>query len=549
MAHIPPPTTIPPGSIVDAYLRDSGGPRQEASTEQQLAEIVSYCQQYGLALRNKFIDVAQSGGSTVSREAFNKLIDTSRSPETRPHALLLWNYARFARDLDDAIYYKALLRNRDVIIHSLTDPIPEGQYGRIVEFFIDISNEEKRRQTSSDAKRGLRELVLKHGCVPGVPPTGFKREVVDLGTRRDGSSHTAHKWVPDPELVPRIQRAFQMRTEGSSLAQIHDELGLLGSINSYKTFFANRIYIGILEFGDLVVENYCEPMIDMETWNQVQKIIQDYAAARVSERHPRRADSPYLLSGLVYCADCDSPLAGNTTTRTHITGRDEAYRCSRSKRHAGCTAGRIGRRTLEDAVLYTLREYILLPDSMVAMFNIEQTAQEHRETRRTERLAVLAAEKKRLATQITNITRAIAERGHTQALLDKLTELEARRATVTAEHTQLTNTRIIAAPALAEDQVIALAKSIVEELTSGPSEEVRQLLSSFIFKIRVKKHETGQISGSITYFTPTKKPPPDLPQSENLGYNLPIGRPPVGAPRFTHTIEVNIPIYKKPRSR
>ena len=103
------------------------------------------------------------------------------------------------------------MRKRGIIIHSLTDPIPEGSYGHIVEVLIDISNEEKKRQTSRDAKRGLRELVEKHGCVPGTPPRGFMREPVEIGIRRDKSVRIAHRWVPDPEWIPRIQQAFKMR--------------------------------------------------------------------------------------------------------------------------------------------------------------------------------------------------------------------------------------------------------------------------------------------------------------------------------------------------
>ena len=163
MSYLPPPSSLPPGSIVDSYRRDSGGMRQDQSTDQQLTEIQNYCAQHGLILRHNFVDEAKSGGSTAGRDDFNRMIDLYRHVDQRPRGLLLWNYARFARDLDDAIYYKALLRNRNIVVHSLTDPIPEGQYGRIIEFFIDISNEEKRRQTSTDAKRGLRDLVQKYG--------------------------------------------------------------------------------------------------------------------------------------------------------------------------------------------------------------------------------------------------------------------------------------------------------------------------------------------------------------------------------------------------
>lgn len=552
MNHLPPPSTLPAGSIVDAYVRDSGGPRQDASTDQQIAEIETYCQKYGLTLRHKFADVAKSGGSTSTRDEFNNLIDVSRRVEDRPHGILLWNYARFARDLDDAIYYKALLRNRNIIVHSLTDPIPEGQYGRIIEFFIDISNEEKRRQTSTDAKRGLRDLVLKHGCVPGTTPAGFKRQPVEIGTRRDGTPHIAHRWVPDPEITPRIKRAFEMRAHGSSLAQIMKETKLYASISSYKSFFTNSIYIGILEFSDLVIENYCEPMIDMQTWNAVQEIIRIYAEARTSQRHPRRASSPYLLSGLVYCDFCGSPMFGNTSTSK---GRDEAYRCSRSRTKHDCPASRISRRKLEEAVFHTLAEYILTPESLAAIFEISRTTADHREAKRTERLALLDAEKKSIAKKIANITRAIAERGHSQTLLDTLTDLEAKRAVVLTEIAELTTLHFDPIPSLTEEEVIELSQILTRSLFDSPPETVRQTVNSFVHQIRAKKQDK-EIAGSITYFTPPiltinelgEPPPFDLAPTD--GIILPISPPPVGAHlyRQTFTHPIVFPPKKKPLS-
>jgi DNA invertase Pin-like site-specific DNA recombinase len=530
--YLSPPSTIPPGSTVDAYLRDSGGPRQDASTDQQLAEIEAYCAQYGLILRNKYIDVAKSGGSTVARDNFNALIDSTRQPETRPQALLLWNYARFARDLDDAIYYKALLRNRNILVHSLTDPIPEGQYGRIVEFFIDISNEEKRRQTSTDAKRGLRDLVLKHGCVPGTPPRGFMRQPVSLGNRRDNTPRTANRWVPDPEFIPRIQRAFAMRAYGSTLAEIHAELHLFSGISSYKALFTNRLYIGILEFGDLAIENYCEPLVDMPTWNIVQNRIQTHSQAKYDRLHPRRTHSPYILSGLVYCGSCGAPMSANTVTGGQ-RGRNEAYRCSRAKRRAGCTAGRIGRRTLEQAVINTFKDFILLPDSLAAMYEIEQRATDHRQTRRTERIAILTAEKKKLSSQIANLTRAIAERGHTQTLLEKLNELESQRAQANIEITTLTNQVYAPTQMMTWNEILKLSSTLNKSLTENPPEKVRKLIQTFTHKIVVSKNENGQITGSITYFTPliTESPPFSDPLSaeSEAGYNLPISPAPLGA--------------------
>jgi len=49
------------------------------------------------------------------------MIDQSQHPATRPNGIITWNYARFARDLDDSQYYKATLRKGGIVIHSLND--------------------------------------------------------------------------------------------------------------------------------------------------------------------------------------------------------------------------------------------------------------------------------------------------------------------------------------------------------------------------------------------------------------------------------------------
>jgi len=99
-----PPSSLKSGSFVWAYLRDSGGDGQEQSVPQQKEEIIKYCKRYGLVLSHVFSDVANSGGSIIGRDAFNDMIEMSKDIELRPAGLLLWNFARFARDLNDSSY-------------------------------------------------------------------------------------------------------------------------------------------------------------------------------------------------------------------------------------------------------------------------------------------------------------------------------------------------------------------------------------------------------------------------------------------------------------
>lgn len=530
MPYLPPPSTLPPDSIVDSYRRDSGGMKQDQSTAQQLAEIESYCKKHNLILRHNFVDEAKSGGSTASRDDFNRMIDTYRIPDQRPHGLILWNYARFARDFDNAVYYKSLIRTFKIIIHSINDQIPEGDYGRIVEFFIDMSNEEKRRQTSADAKRGLRELVEKYGCMPGTPPRGLMRERVVIGQRRDKTDHIAHRWVINPDFSSRVKKAFNMRAARATLKAIDAETKLFSSQNSYKSFFTNPIYIGILEFGDLTIENYVPPIVDMDTWNAVQEIVKQNAQRTNTEIHPRRANSIYLLSGLLYCGQCGGPMNGNTVTRERITGRDEAYRCSTSTRTDRCNAGRISRRILEETVLNTVKDFVLEPDNLQAIHQIATENYNEFESKRVDRSQILNEEKVKISRQIANITKAIAERGALKPLLDKLTELNSQRAQLNTD-LQNSSAPLEPLPPLTPAEIAALSNSITERLSNAPPEQVKTILQALIHKV-VAERKDKHITGSITYIYP---PPFDFAPTDTLSISFAS----VGAPTYRQ------PIYRQ----
>jgi hypothetical protein len=268
----------------------------------------------------------------------------------------------------------------------------------------------------------------------------------------------------------------------------------------------------------------------MDTWNKVQTIVTQYAAARNTERHPRRANSVYLLSGLIKCAQCGSPMNGNTVSHQRITGRDEAYRCSKSMRTDQCNAGRISRRKLEEKVLTTLKDVILIPENIEAIHSLSLAAQIHFEHGRNQRRAVVDAQKKKLSMQIANITKAIAEHGHNQALLEKLTELTSLRAQAMTELTGL-NLPLGPLPPLSTPQIVTLAKSLQGQLTDGPPERVRAILKGFVIEIRAERVEK-QITGTIRY----RYPPPFDPNPTDGC--LSIGSVPVGAPLYRQTFTV-----------
>ncbi len=269
-----PPPELQAGARVWAYLRDSGGPSQEQSVNQQEQEVRAYCKRHNLVLVRIFSDVARSGGSVIGRADFMSMIDLSEDETTRPRAVLIWNFARFARDYNDFVYYKATLNKRGILVQSLTDQIPIDDFaGRIVETVISLANEEKRRQTSRDVKRGLKSLVSK-GFSPGVPPRGYVAVKVAIGERRDGMPRVVSKWEPDPVLAEYVKIAWQLRAQGKSYQEItqatHSKL--YTAANSWHSFFRNKAYLGVGKSGELEVEDHHEPLITWDLWEAVQKL-------------------------------------------------------------------------------------------------------------------------------------------------------------------------------------------------------------------------------------------------------------------------------------
>ena len=96
----PPPPSLPAGSTVIAYLRDSGGPNQEESIGQQERVINDYCKKHGLVLMRVYSETA-SGRAAKNRKSFlemyHAIVDSHA--DLRPRGLLLWSYSRFSRNV------------------------------------------------------------------------------------------------------------------------------------------------------------------------------------------------------------------------------------------------------------------------------------------------------------------------------------------------------------------------------------------------------------------------------------------------------------------
>ena len=100
--------------------------------------------------------------------------------------------------------------------------------------------------------------------------------------------------------------------------------GKWASDRVYK-ILTNSIYIGVFEYGKykrkpqdvLRVENYCESIIDINTWNTTRANLE-------KNKHPNYGEHIHLFAGLVKCPICNEILAASESFKTY-KGNTKVY--------------------------------------------------------------------------------------------------------------------------------------------------------------------------------------------------------------------------------
>jgi len=482
-------TPFTPQSRVVAYLRDSGGDDQELSVAQQRAYVTQWCLENDLILSAVFADLARPGSSTIGRSKFLEMIRHFEDPACLDAGVLIWKYSRFSRDVDDSQYYRSLLRMKGFIVHSLKDDVPNDDFGRLYESVIDFTNARFLKDMREDVKRGLRHLVTTYGALPGTPPRGFKREPVDIGKRRDGSTHNASRWVPDPALWEQCRQAWLMRAAGISIRDIHKELHLFSNRTSYTAFYTNRLYLGELRYSDLVIENYTEPLITQATWDSVQAInetnwTENDPHRRSEKSHPRRISSDFMFSGILFCARCGGVLNGKSVYFKGDVVRSY-YRCT----NLDCDAKSVPQSDIEDLMIMALQEIILKPSSILersrklakqAESEVNGLNDDHRRL-----IQKINTDKSRIDNLVDHIAN---DPNAPQSVLARIKQLESELSLsktkledIKHKKSSLTHTQFT------KDTAAKLSQYIVDLMTTEDTETKRFILKSLIKSITVER--------------------------------------------------------------
>lgn len=299
-----------------AYIRVSTDDQIEYSPASQLEKIREYAKRNGYILPDEYVymDEGISGRHTAKRAAFNKMIGTAKQKPKPFDAILLWKFSRFARNREDSIVYKSMLRKQcgiDVI--SISENVGDDKMSVLIEALIEAMDEYYSINLSEEVKRGMTEKASRGEAVT-IPSYGYQI--------KEG------KYIPDPDTAPIIRRIFTDFVNGKGMIVIARELNDMGLRTRRGNLFENRtiryilrnpVYIGKIRWtptgkanhrvendDTLIIDGMHEPIIEMELWNQAQEKIK--ASSRAKYMRQGDPKEPFMLQGLVRCSACGATL-------------------------------------------------------------------------------------------------------------------------------------------------------------------------------------------------------------------------------------------------
>ena len=86
---------------------------KDLSISAQLKAMRKYAPEHDCDIYKEFVDEAESA-RTANRPAFQKMIALAKQKPKLFDAILVWKLSRFARNREDSIIYKVLLRKRGI---------------------------------------------------------------------------------------------------------------------------------------------------------------------------------------------------------------------------------------------------------------------------------------------------------------------------------------------------------------------------------------------------------------------------------------------------
>jgi len=489
----------------------------DLSISAQLKALREYAIKNGHTVIKEYVDEAESG-RTAARPAFREMIGTAKLKHPPFDMILVWKLSRFARNREDSIIYKSLLRKQGIQVVSINEPIEDTPTGRLMEGIIEVIDEFYSSNLAQDVIRGMRENAARGFFNGSRAPFGYIRKKVKDGEKMRNTLE------PDPSHIAIVQRIFGECADGKGLKEITKDLnrdgipapagGKWGKQRIHK-ILTNEAYVGCLVWGKnhkgksnlpLVRKEGAWPaIIGRETFDRVQTSL-NARAPKVT--HPRVTSSHYLLSGLIHCRKCGAAYIGYAAK----SGRFHYYVCGTtySKGKETCPSQHLPKETVERFVVDKIKSYILTDGHLAELVKLINEELDSSIKDYKERIDVIDSEIEQWQGKLERLydfieTKAIEPVRMAKRITEVQDKIEGMRK-VRLEIEEAIQTRRL--EPIDPQTVLDYVKDLKEFLEESNIFERRAFLRSFIESIEVDDHQI-----TLNYTLPL---PPDNSRQESI---------------------------------
>lgn len=484
-----------------AYIRVSTDDQLEYSPDSQLEEIQNYCYRNNILLSNEHIYIEEEGRSgrkSKNREAFQRMIAVAKEKPKPFDVIILWKFSRFARNQDESTFYKSMLRKKlGIDVVSVSEPIMDGMYGRLIEMIIEWQDEFYSVNLSTEVTRSMLSRAKK-GLYNGKMPLGYSKKPDEPPVIVEEEAH----------IVRTIFQMFVNGYDRNYIVRYLNDRGFLTKtgkkfdVDAVKYILENPFYIGKIRWNRrqsssnselkdasewVVVDSHHEPIIEKSTWDAAQKRTAFIYETYTDNRHPV-SHTKHWLSGMVKCPHCGKSLsykAGYPVKgRDYISGA--GFQCLGYRKGLHNESQFISERKLTAAVLTSLHNMLTSTGRLDFKLIHASTADANLERKIYENeLAGLSAKEKRVKDAYVNGIDTLEEYKNNRAIISS------RRIELQTKLKELQD--IDVCPENYKEQFLTKISSVIEVIESDAPYEIKgEALRSIVQKIVLYK-ETDTI--------------------------------------------------------
>lgn len=297
-----------------AYVRMSTD-KQDYSINSQKRTILEYAKNQKYNIIKFFEDSGISGREAEKRPAFMEMIEESKKGYFK--YVIIYDSSRFARNLEQSLVYKSILKKNGVTLVSITEPTLDDDSQLIADALLGAMNEMYSRKLSKVVKRGMTEKALKGEYISCAPFGYFKPKNNPLVIVEN-----------EAKIVRQIFNEFLKGKSTYAIAKMLNENNIKTKKgNNIDTRFVKKIltnptYKGYYKFENILNKSNHTPIIEENIFDKAQYIFNNNEKRQKSKQKPLEYNKHWLV-GLIKCTYCNSTFV----YAKYYNNRHDRFRC------------------------------------------------------------------------------------------------------------------------------------------------------------------------------------------------------------------------------